>query len=47
MATQPVYERIGGEYSVGRREDLRIAAAILSALGDAPSVVNVGAGTGP
>jgi SAM-dependent methyltransferase len=46
MTVQPVYDRIGGSYHQGRREDPRIAAAILAALGDAAPVVNVGAGTG-
>jgi SAM-dependent methyltransferase len=40
------YDRIGGTYTVTRRPDPRLAAAILPALGDAESVVNVGAGTG-
>jgi len=40
------YDEIGSEYSLTRREDPHIAAAIRSALGDARSVVNVGAGTG-
>jgi SAM-dependent methyltransferase len=40
------YERIGVRYSVTRRPDPRIADVIFSALGDAESVVNVGAGTG-
>jgi SAM-dependent methyltransferase len=46
MTAQPVYDRIGGRYHKTRREDPTIAAAILAALGDAESVVNVGAGTG-
>jgi SAM-dependent methyltransferase len=37
---------VAGAYSTGRRADPRIAAAIERALGDARSVVNVGAGTG-
>ena len=41
-----LYDRIGGGYSAGRREDPRIAARLWAALGDASSVVNVGAGTG-
>jgi SAM-dependent methyltransferase len=41
-----LYDRIGKGYQRRRTSDPRIAAAILSALGDAPSVVNVGAGTG-
>jgi SAM-dependent methyltransferase len=41
-----VYDRIGVSYGRTRRADPRIAAAIVAALGDARSVVNVGAGTG-
>ncbi|MBW2281578.1 MAG: methyltransferase domain-containing protein [Deltaproteobacteria bacterium] len=41
-----LYDEIGVGYSDYRRPDPRIAAAIHSALGDAASVVNVGAGTG-
>ena len=40
------YDSIGHGYSDYRRADPRIAAAIMSALGDAQTVVNVGAGTG-
>lgn len=40
------YDRIGQGYALTRREDPRIAAAIRGALGDARSVVNVGAGAG-
>jgi SAM-dependent methyltransferase len=40
------YERIGVGYGEVRRTDPRIAAQIEAALGDADSVVNVGAGTG-
>jgi len=40
------YDQIGGGYSLTRREDPRIASALRTALGDARSVVNVGAGTG-
>jgi SAM-dependent methyltransferase len=42
----PVYDRIGGGYVAGRREDPRIARLIWEALGDARAVLNVGAGTG-
>jgi SAM-dependent methyltransferase len=42
----PVYDRIGGRYSTGRRTDPRIAAQIWAALGGARTVVNVGAGSG-
>lgn len=41
-----IYDRIGADYARFRRADPRIAAAILHALGDARSVVNIGAGTG-
>jgi SAM-dependent methyltransferase len=44
--SSPAYNRIGLNYSDFRRPDPRIAAAIWKALGDARSVVNVGAGTG-
>jgi SAM-dependent methyltransferase len=40
------YDRIGEGYAATRREDPRIAALIQAALGDARTVVNVGAGTG-
>ncbi len=40
------YDAIGAAYARTRREDPEIKARILSALGDARSVVNVGAGTG-
>src|SRR5207248_9072987 len=40
------YERHGSTYSATRRTDPRIAAQIHAALGDARTVVNVGAGTG-
>jgi SAM-dependent methyltransferase len=43
MAT---YDRIGTTYSHTRRPDPRIAAAIHSALDEAATVINVGAGTG-
>jgi SAM-dependent methyltransferase len=43
---QPVYERIGTTYTATRAADPRIAALIRGALGDAESVVNIGAGTG-
>jgi SAM-dependent methyltransferase len=41
-----LYDRISTNYAQARREDPRIAAAIREALGDATTVVNVGAGTG-
>jgi SAM-dependent methyltransferase len=40
------YDRIGATYAATRRADPRIAGRILEALGDATSVVNVGAGAG-
>lgn len=40
------YDVLGRTYTVTRRADPRIGAAISTALGDATSVVNVGAGTG-
>jgi SAM-dependent methyltransferase len=40
------YDRIGTGYSLTRREDPSIARVLRAALGDARSVVNVGAGTG-
>jgi len=42
----PVYDQIGKTYTSTRRPDPRIAAAITRALGDAKTVVNVGAGAG-
>lgn len=41
-----LYDRIGPGYPLTRRADPRIEAQIHEALGDAASVVNVGAGTG-
>jgi SAM-dependent methyltransferase len=41
-----LYDTIGATYTVTRRTDPRIAAAIWAALGDARTVLNVGAGTG-
>lgn len=41
-----LYERIGGGYARTRRADPRIARVVRGALGDARSVLNVGAGTG-
>jgi SAM-dependent methyltransferase len=42
----PEYDRIGRAYRARRRTDPRIAAQVVRALGDAASVLNVGAGTG-
>jgi SAM-dependent methyltransferase len=41
-----LYDRIGGTYTATRRPDPRIAAAIWEGLGDARTVLNVGAGAG-
>ncbi|MAQ65375.1 MAG: SAM-dependent methyltransferase [Sphingomonadaceae bacterium] len=40
------YDRIGGTYAHTRKADPRIGRLIAAALGDAKTVVNVGAGTG-
>jgi SAM-dependent methyltransferase len=45
-SAQPRYDRIGDGYARHRREDPRFAARIEAALGDARTVVNVGAGAG-
>ncbi len=42
----PAYDRMGVGYTAVRRADPRIEAAIHAALGDAPVVLNVGAGAG-
>jgi SAM-dependent methyltransferase len=42
----PAYDRMGVSYSDVRRADPRLEAAIWKALGDARSVLNVGAGAG-
>src|ERR1700745_4167511 len=46
MSGTQLYDTIGASYTVPRRTDPRIAAAIWTALGDARTVLNVGAGTG-
>ena len=46
MSERASYDEIGRSYTVTRREDPRIAAAIWAALGDAESVLDVGAGAG-
>jgi SAM-dependent methyltransferase len=43
---EALYDRIGQGYAQARRPDPRILAAIEAALGDATTVLNVGAGTG-
>jgi SAM-dependent methyltransferase len=45
-ADEPRYERIGHGYARTRREDPRIAERVHAALGNARTVVNVGAGAG-
>jgi SAM-dependent methyltransferase len=46
VAGSPLYDAIGRTYAATRRADPRIARLVDEALGDATSVVNVGAGTG-
>ena len=46
LVSEHTYDRIGVGYVHRRMPDPRIAAVLWSALGDAESIVNVGAGTG-
>ena len=46
MPSTQLYDEIGVTYGVTRRTDDRIAAQIWTALGDARTVLNVGAGSG-
>src|SRR5256885_5741542 len=46
MSSGQLYDTIGATYAVTRRTEPRIAAQIWDALGDAQTVLNVGAGTG-
>src|ERR1039458_91318 len=46
MSNAQLYDTIGATYTVTRRTEPRIAARIWAALGDARTVLNVGAGTG-
>ena len=46
MSREQLYDTIGTTYAVTRRTEPRIAAQIWAALGDARTVLNVGAGTG-
>jgi len=46
MASAQLYDTIGATYTVTRRTEPRIAARTWDALGDARTVLNVGAGTG-
>ena len=45
-ANEPLYDSIGLTYTLTRRTDPRIAAQLWAALGDAHTVLNVGAGAG-
>jgi hypothetical protein len=46
MSSSQRYDTIGAAYTVTRRTEPRIAAQVWAALGDARTVLNVGAGTG-
>jgi len=46
MRSEPLYDTIGAAYTATRKTEPRIAAQIWAALGDAQTVLNVGAGTG-
>jgi hypothetical protein len=46
MSSAQLYDTIGATYTVTRRTEPRIAARIWAALGDARTVLNVGAGSG-
>jgi SAM-dependent methyltransferase len=46
MSSAPLYDTIGATYTVTRRTEPRIAEQVWAALGDARTVLNVGAGTG-
>ena len=46
MSSAQLYDTIGTTYSVTRRTEPRIAAQVWAALGDARTVLNVGAGAG-
>lgn len=46
MPVAVIYDTIGHGYARQRRPDPRIAAQLTAALGDAQSVLNVGAGSG-
>ena len=46
MSGAQLYDTIGATYTVTRRTEPRIAAQVWAALGDARTVLNVGAGTG-
>ena len=46
MSSAHLYDTIGASYTVTRRTEPRIAARVWAALGDARTVLNVGAGAG-
>jgi SAM-dependent methyltransferase len=46
MSSAQLYDTIGATYTATRRTEPRIAAQVWAALGDAQTVLNVGAGTG-
>ena len=46
MASAELYDTIGATYTATRRTEPRIAGQVWAALGDAQTVLNVGAGTG-
>jgi SAM-dependent methyltransferase len=46
MSSAPLYDTIGTTYALTRRTEPRIAEHVWAALGDARTVLNVGAGTG-
>ena len=46
MSSAQLYDTIGATYSATRRTEPQIAAQVWAALGDARTVLNVGAGTG-
>jgi SAM-dependent methyltransferase len=46
MSNAPLYDTIGATYAVTRQTEPRIAAQVWAALGDAQTILNVGAGTG-
>jgi hypothetical protein len=46
MSIEQLYDTIGATYTLTRRSEPRIAAQVWAALGDAQTVLNVGAGTG-
>src|SRR5438045_2617530 len=46
MSSAQLYDTIGASYTLTRRTEPRIAAQVWAALGDARTILNVGAGTG-